>query len=349
MTSKTRKQSWRNVQFKKIYRGCEQNHGVVFKRYISRLIKLDSKRDEYIKSRLSYFERAVRARTDNTSVAKVATEFGLLYAGGMLARKFEIVDWSKGKILAALKKNYFATIGIMPRSKDETLDDGKRKLRAFLKKLPTRSKWKKSNIDAPGYKERGDDVTYIVMRDHLHRQFTTPTQRKLVIDWLLMTKQLKADYAWTTLARIMSFAKDHGIIDTNPCERGGRLYAADRTEKLWGESEIGALLSSAPAEIELALMLALWTGQRQGDLLRLPWSAYDGTHIRLRQSKTGRRLSMPVGQPLKVLLDRTNRRSTIVLANSFGRPWTSDGFRTSWAKACRKAGVTGLTFHDLRG
>ena len=52
----------------------------------------------------------------------------------------------------------------------------------------------------------------------------------------------KADYAWTTLARIMSFAKDRGTIATNPCEKGGRLYAADRTDKFWGESEIAALL-----------------------------------------------------------------------------------------------------------
>ena len=159
----------------------------------------------------------------------------------------------------------------------------------------------------------------------------------------------KADYAWTTLARIMSFARDRGIIETNPCERGGRLYAADRSEKLWGEGEIAALLAVAPAEIELALVLAIWTGQRQGDLLRLPWSAYDGGHLRLRQSKTGRRMTLPVGQPLRVLLDRTERRSPLVLTNTYGRPWTSDGFRTSWAKACGKAGVTGLTFHDLRG
>ena len=34
--------------------------------------------------------------------------------------------------------------------------------------------------------------------------------------------------------------------------------------------------------------IALWAGQRQGDLLRLPWSAYAGDQIRLRQSKTGR-------------------------------------------------------------
>jgi integrase len=159
----------------------------------------------------------------------------------------------------------------------------------------------------------------------------------------------KADYAWTTLARLMSFAKDRGTIATNPCKKGGRLYAADRTDKVWGEQEIGALLAVASREIKLALMLALWTGQRQGDLLRLPWSAYDGTHLRLRQSKTGRRIVMPAGSPLKALLNTTERRGLVMLTNSYGRPWTSDGFRTSWSKTCARAGVSGLTFHDLRG
>ncbi|MBI3699191.1 MAG: tyrosine-type recombinase/integrase [Afipia sp.] len=159
----------------------------------------------------------------------------------------------------------------------------------------------------------------------------------------------KADYAWTTLARVMSFAKDRGMIDANPCERGGRLYGADRTDKLWGEPEIAAMLAVAPPELALALVMAIWTGQRQGDLLALPWSAYDGSHIRLQQSKTGRRLTMPVGQPLKILLDSTERRGPIVLTNTHGHPWTADGFRSSWGKACKKAGVSGLTFHDLRG
>ena len=52
----------------------------------------------------------------------------------------------------------------------------------------------------------------------------------------------KADYAWTTLARLMSFAKDRGIIATNPCERGGRLYVADRKDKIWSEQDIAAVL-----------------------------------------------------------------------------------------------------------
>jgi integrase len=159
----------------------------------------------------------------------------------------------------------------------------------------------------------------------------------------------KADYAWSTLSRLLSFSKDRGLIASNPCEGGGRLYSADRTDKVWRDEDVAALLANAAPELALAMMLALWTGQRQGDLLRLPWSAYDGSHIRLRQSKTGRRVALPAGEPLRILLDRTVRRSPLILATTRGKPWTSDGFRTSWSKACAKAGITGLTFHDLRG
>jgi integrase len=150
---------------------------------------------------------------------------------------------------------------------------------------------------------------------------------------------------------VLSWALDRGIIAANPCECGGRLYRASRNEKIWTDDDEKTFLKHAPAHLHLALLLGLWTGQRQGDLLRLPWSAYDGTNIRLRQSKTGARVSIPVGAPLKTALDENakTKQGPIILTSTDGQPWTSDGFRSSWGKACRKAGIVGVTFNDLRG
>ena len=166
---------------------------------------------------------------------------------------------------------------------------------------------------------------------------------------LAVSSRRQADYAWVVLARVLSWGMDRGLVAANPCARGGRLYRGSRAEKIWTAADDAAFLERAPAHLHLPLLLALWTGQRQGDLLRLPWSAYDGRHIRLRQSKGGARVVIPVGAPLKAALDAAAKRSTIMLTTADGKPWTPDGFRASWRKACKRAGVVGVTFHDLRG
>jgi integrase len=166
---------------------------------------------------------------------------------------------------------------------------------------------------------------------------------------LALSSRRQADYAWVVLARVLSFGMDRGLVVANPCVRGGRLYRGSRAEKIWTVADEAAFLERAPPHLHLPLLLALWTGQRQGDLLRLPWSSYDGKHIRLRQSKGGRRVVIPVGAPLKAALDASSKRSTIILTTIEGKPWTPDGFRASWGKACKRAGVIGVTFHDLRG
>jgi integrase len=159
----------------------------------------------------------------------------------------------------------------------------------------------------------------------------------------------QADYAWSVLARVLSWALNRGLVTANPCTHGGRLHSETRAEKIWSDADEAAFLERAPVHLHLPLLLALWTGQRQGDLLRLPWSAYNGTHIRLRQSKTGRRVEIKVGAPLKAALDAMTKHSIVILTNSDGKPWTSDGFRASWRKACVAAGIVGVTFNDLRG
>lgn len=168
----------------------------------------------------------------------------------------------------------------------------------------------------------------------------------------------KADYAWTVLARVFSVAKDRGRIPVNPCERGGRLYESDRREKIWKADDIRAFFKAASKQLCDALMLALWTGQRQGALLGLTWSAYDGSRISLRVKRKGKKaggyksITVPVGAPLKAMLDdmkQDRAAATTILTSTRGVPWTSDGFRSSWEKAFERAKLGDLHFHDLRG
>jgi integrase len=168
-------------------------------------------------------------------------------------------------------------------------------------------------------------------------------------DRLALRSRRQADYAWAVFARVLAVAMDRGWISANPCEKGGRLYGGNRRDKVWSSENEQAFLERAPQHLHLPLMLALWTGQRQGDLLKLPWSAYDGTHIRLKQSKTGARVCIPVGTPLKAMLDQVPKLSPVMILNTDSKPWTAHGFSSSWRKACKRAGVVGVTFNDLRG
>jgi integrase len=172
------------------------------------------------------------------------------------------------------------------------------------------------------------------------------------LDWrdqLARTSLRQADYAYGTLARILAWAHNRGLVANNPCAKGGKLYHGTRVDKIWSDDDVARFLLTAPSSLRLAMLLAINTGQRQGDLLRLPWSAYDGLEIKLRQRKTGQHVPIPVADALKAALDAASRQSPIILTNSEGKPWSESGFQGAWKKATTRAGIHGLTFHDLRG
>jgi integrase len=157
-----------------------------------------------------------------------------------------------------------------------------------------------------------------------------------------------ADLIVSVFGMILAFGVDREDLERNPLAGVSKLANSTRRDIIWTDKQVAQFKAKAPARMVLALELARWTGQRQGDLLRLTWSAYDGEYLTLRQSKTGASVRVKVADELKTLLDSQKRTAVTILTNRSGRPYR-EGFRASWRKAMAAAKVTGVTFHDLRG
>ena len=124
-------------------------------------------------------------------------------------------------------------------------------------------------------------------------------------------------------------------------ERFGDIAPAELTK-------MAAFVGSASKELRWAVGLALHTGLRQSDLIRLPWGAFDGTSFIDRTSKTRRDVLIPAGPECQALMRSIEKRHLIILTTQRGKsPWTADGLRSSFRKACAQVGIK-KTFHDLR-
>lgn len=165
----------------------------------------------------------------------------------------------------------------------------------------------------------------------------------------------KADKLLFSLSKVFSYAIADELIEKNPCTGIKRLYEGSRRDSIWTKDLISSFRANAAKHLVLPFEIAIATGQRQGDILALSWRDYDGVYLRFDQSKTDVRLKVKVHSRLKAMLDAMPKDKLRICLNSRGRPWTKDGFKTSWGKECDRlvtAGIKGLadvTFHDLRG
>jgi integrase len=169
-----------------------------------------------------------------------------------------------------------------------------------------------------------------------------------------------ADMGMQVLSVVMSYGIELGNIASNPCEGIKRLYSNDRSEIIWTDEDVATIKKVCSPEVALATDLAAATGLRRGDLLRLCWSHVRGDCIVMTTSKSQskkhnrqRDAIIPLYDELREILARIPKRSTTILTNSQGRPWTDDGFSTSFNTAKKKVGSglsrPNLHFHDLRG
>jgi integrase len=104
------------------------------------------------------------------------------------------------------------------------------------------------------------------------------------------------------------------------------------------------------------MSLALYTGQRRGDLIALGpkhLKAQNGRKgLEFTQEKNGRRkpvtLWLPIAGELQDVLASSAVGEKTFIQTEFGRPFSSDGFGNRFRKWCDEAGLQGLSIHGLR-
>jgi integrase len=182
------------------------------------------------------------------------------------------------------------------------------------------------------------------------RLLVTELRRRMVIAMRDEIAATRGDGAATgfvrTVSALMSFAVDREWIEHSPAFRikvfrGGHLRA-------WTEEEYERALPLLTEPLRRAIVLARHTGQRRGDLVTMPWSAYDGSGIRLRQRKTGMPLVVPATTDLRLELDSWPRVAVPILTTATGRGWDENYLTHAVAAAMTEIGMPGLSIHGLR-
>lgn len=161
----------------------------------------------------------------------------------------------------------------------------------------------------------------------------------------------------TILRQVLSFAALDGLRQGyNPIDDVPRKSLGGRKRTVT-DDEIKAVKKAAmqatrngEALVQM-IDLALLTGQRIGDLLKLRWQDVTKEGVLVEQSKTGERLLIQWTPALRAALKACERGDRIghVLKTQSGKGYQYAGIRSAWVRACERAGVQDLNIHDLRG
>jgi integrase len=202
---------------------------------------------------------------------------------------------------------------------------------------------------------------------------STQTVRRNIIEGLrrLVGKLPAADCNRSYVERLMNERKDtpaqannvlkvlrlvfeHGVrigmVKSNPTLGVKRYKTKGDGFATWSEDDIGSFAAAYAlgSKERLTFALALYTGQRVGDVARMGWQHVNGERIEVRQDKGGATLLIPMHPELKRALASVPRTNLTFVLNDDGAPFTGPRLSNWFGKRCRAVGLLRRTAHGLR-
>lgn len=180
--------------------------------------------------------------------------------------------------------------------------------------------------------------------------------------------RLKEGYAAATvkkelnlLSRLIDLAgKEWGVtVPANPCAMVSRPSENNARERRLENDEEGRLLAACSANMRLLVQLAVETAARLGELLSLHWKDVDlvkrvmvvrGLVVNgVQETKNKEPYRVVPLSPAAVKVLQEVKDFPLAIDGRVFYWWRgSDSFNKSWRRACDRAGIENLKFHDLR-
>lgn len=145
---------------------------------------------------------------------------------------------------------------------------------------------------------------------------------------------------------LYGYALDRDLVAANPVAnmKKNKLQGHEK----WNPEEVRKLISEADERISIAVALAWYTGQREGDILAMRMGDYADGYITLTQSKTKTEMKIKVHPDLEAILyaiaSKRNPESYIVSGTKI---MGDSNFRKLFASESKRLGVQKV-FHGIR-
>jgi integrase len=145
-----------------------------------------------------------------------------------------------------------------------------------------------------------------------------------------------------------------GVPQQNPV--ASRLtFAKEHNERdvVLSPAELDRLLAVAPTWLQPIILVAYDSGMRRGEIAQLRWSQIDlkAHMVKLTSvdTKTDERRLVPLTDRVIEMLRHASRHvSGYVFVTHNGRPYHPTAFSSAFKKACARAHLANVVFHDLR-
>jgi len=214
-------------------------------------------------------------------------------------------------------------------------------------------------LASPFYSERAETTrrNYRRVLDRLREKYGAgllrdlkPRHVRTMRNEIAATSTTAADIAMGLISGLWDFAVERlGLeLDADPTHGIKRIHRVKHEHEPWPAELIERFLREARPSLRWAVRLALYTGQRRSDLVKMRWSQFDGEWIEVRQQKTGALLSIPCHAELRVELQSMSRVADTILVGERSAPLTGSSLSVMVRRALREMGINGYSIHGLR-